>query len=277
MTKILFRTWALLLSVSTLILTTSCSIDERLGSDDVTRVQQGHQFPVTIYTASQSQVTRAYYNTETMRLSFNAGDQLLVVGHHANAGRFAGTLVWTSGVMFDGTITTEKQFTGTAYTLLDNADSIQATLLPNNYADYGYLTVGGTGCNTFLHLPAIGHAFADTKAHGVEQLSMIHSDNYNNGFALSAGNAILSCTVTGLSAYTDYVFTATDGTCSPSGTVTSDSQGQATFTVAFAPNGTQSYTIMIDNGTEYQDINIGSKTMESGCIYTMRLTASHLL
>jgi len=272
-TKNVFRTWALILALPTLLLTTSCSHTECLNDRNGIEVENGNEFPVTINAASKVQATRANYNAETMRLSFNKGDQLLVSGKHKTAGRFAGILVWTSGATFEGLITTENKFTGTAYNILEEASSTTATLLPNDYDIYGYLSISGYGCSSILDLPTTGKAFADTKAHGVEQLSYVHSDSYKNGFSLWPGNAILSCTITNLTPNKKYFFKTTDGTHSPSGTVTTDEFGNATFAVAFVPNGLQKYCIQIGDGTEYHDISIGSYSMESGFIYSVHKEA----
>jgi len=274
-TKNVFRTWALLLALPTLLLTTSCSYDEHLNDNGI-EVENGYEFPVVINAANKVQTTRASYNYETMKLSFNEGDQLLVSGNHQTAGRFAGKLIWTSGGMFQGHITTENKYTGTAYGLLESASSTTATLLPNNYDFYGYLTISGSGCSTILDLPTMHKAFADTKAHGVEQLSYIHSDSYTNGFALSPGNALLCCTVTGLTPGKEYVFTTTNGTHSPSGTVMTDDSGKASFVVAFTPGGVQEYSIQIGDGSDYLDINIGKYSMESGCIYNIQKGATEI-
>ncbi len=272
-TKNVFRTWAVMLALPALLLTTSCSHTECLNDKNGIEVENGNEFPVIINTVSKVQTTRASYNAETMRLSFNKGDQLLVSGKHNTAGRFAGILIWTSGATFEGLITTENKFTGTAYNLLENASSTTATLLPNDYDIYGYLSISGYGCSSILDLPIMGKAFADTKAHGVEQLSYVHSDSYNNGFALWPGNAIMSCTITGLTPNKKYYFMTTDGTYSPSGYVTTDESGNANFAVAFIPNGLQKYSIQIGDGTEYHDINIGTYSMESGFIYSIHKEA----
>jgi len=265
---------ALALTMPILLLSTACGVDVCLTDEDDASIQNGYEFPVAINVAKQSDITRAVYNTETMRLSFNTGDHLLVSGVHHTAGKFAGELIWTSGVTFEGIIITEKEFTGTAYDLLEKAKSTSATLLPDDYIAYGYLSIRGSGCSASLDLPSMKKAFADTKAHGVEQLSYVHAKSYANGFVLSPGNAILSCTITGLDANKDYTFTTTDGTDSPSGTVTSDSSGQATFAVAFTPNGIKNYSIQIGDGTEYHIIDIGTRTMSSGCIYSIRTAAA---
>ncbi len=276
MRKRSYRTCSLVLILFTLMITTACSIDEHLGENDEECRVDSYEFPVTMYVRHQLQTTRASYDTERMTLSFNSGDELLVTGVHESAGKFAGKLTWTSGTLFEGIIRTEKAYTGNAYDLLEGAISTGATLLPNDYFQYGYLNISGSGCSTILDLPMMKKAFADTKAHGVEQLSYVHSDNYSHGFLLSPGNAILCCMVHGLSANKKYVFTTTDGMNSPSGTVTTDNNGMASFAVAFAPNGVRDYCIQIGDGTEYLDINIGRKSMESGCIYSVSKNAMEI-
>lgn len=272
-TKNVFSIWALLAALPTLLLTTACSYDERLNENGI-EVENGHEFPVAINAANRVQTTRASYNVETMKLSFNNGDQLLVTGTHAKAGKFAGKLIWTSGGVFEGLLTTEKAFTGNGYELLEHALMTEATLLPNNYDFYGYLSISGSGYSTILDLPTMGKAFTDTKAHGVEQLSHIHSESYTNGFALMPRNAIICCTITELKPHKEYIFTTTDGTYSPSGTVTTDESGKASFVVAFEPNGTQEYSIQIGDGADYHDISIGKYRMEQGCIYNIQKGAT---
>ncbi len=276
-TKNAFRILALTLALPTLLMTTACSYNERLtDADEAYTVKNGREFPVIVNVVSQIQATRAYYNTETMKLNFNSGDQLLVSGYHAKAGQFAGLLTWRGGSTFEGMLNTEQAYSGTGYELLDNATATSATVLPNDYLSYGYLSVRGSGFSAMLDELIINKAFADTKAHGVEQLSYIHAEGYKNGFALAAGNAIMSCTIMGLTAGEQYTFTATDGTVAPTGTVITDSEGNGTFTVAFTPNGAKTYSIRIGDGSEYRDIDIGAKKMEEGCIYTVRTAAKKM-
>ncbi len=273
-TKVIFRILVFTLVMTASLLTISCSNDEHLSDSDGVKVLKGHEFPVIVNTASKTTITRATYNTETMRLSLNAGDQLLVSGTHPEAGQYAGQLVWKSGTVFEGLITTQKEFVGTAYDLLEEAINVCATLLPNNYGHYGYLNIQGSGFSAIMGDLTMQKAFADTKAHGVEQLSYVHSDSYSNGFALFAGNAILSCTITGLTPGREYLFTATDdSTQSPSGKVTADDAGNASFAVAFRPDGSKNYSVRIGDGMDYHDIVIGAKSMSEGCVYTVHTAA----
>ncbi len=256
------------------ILNTACGYDVRLTEED--DIEQGYSFHTAISVNTSLQTTRAAYNLETMRLTFSAGDQLFICGTHAQAGDFAGLLIWSSGNSFSGTITTSNEYRGTATNILNEALSAEATLLPNGYTGYGYLTMSGQGCSTVLDSPVIAKAFADSKAHGVEQLSYVHAKTWANGFTLTPGNAVFSCTVQGLAANTPYTFTATDGSSSPSGTVITNDMGEAVFAVAFAPDGCKNYSIRIDDGSAYQDISIGTRTLIVGHIYNSRNTAKSM-
>ncbi len=281
----IFKTLALPMAAAMMLLSaTSCSSDENMSEEPTNKVvpTKGYAIPVTVKVNRQGDsangTTRATYDSESKTLSFSAGDQLFIKGTHEAAGAFAGTLTYSSTTKdvstFEGTIYAEHSYTGTADDLLKAATTKTATLLPNGYSTYGYLSVSDAGTySATLSTTATKAIVAGDKALGVEQLSLEQATTYSSGFSLTPQNAILKCTISGLTASKAYTFTATDETNSPAAAVTADASGVATFVVAFTPGAT-SKTYAISTGDDtYKAISLGEKTLTAGYIYNVNKVA----
>jgi hypothetical protein len=185
-----------------MLLTTACTNNE---IPNEIPSENGYTLPVTVNVTHQGDPsTRATYDDVNKKLSFSEGDKLFVRGSSSpyyEAGKFAGTLDYEpkSG-KFSGTITTQYEWTGTANDLFTNASLVSATLLPAGYETYGYLAIEDEEYGAYeasdVRYPT--KAFALTKAEAVEQFSDEYTDKYDNGFALTPQNPILSFTITDL-------------------------------------------------------------------------------
>ena len=135
-----------------MLLATACNKSEIANEENTEK--KGFALPVTVnVTREGDDATKATYNETSKKLEFSAGDKLLVRGNDKSdggAGMFAGLLDYdASEGKFSGTIYTKNSYSGTADELFvaANAQSskydehITATLLPNGYADYGYLAI----------------------------------------------------------------------------------------------------------------------------------------
>ena len=247
-TKNIFKALALAMLMPAMLLTTACSSEDDIVNAENTEntIKKGFELPVTINVTRQDDgATRATYNESTRKLEFSTGDKLFVEGVHieAEANRFAGTLTWQSGGTFTGTIYTQNPYTGTADELFTAASAsgiVNATLLPNGYESYNFLSIYNNGSDDLYDdVVAWGMlkafvASETAKATGVEQLSFERASTYSSGFALAPRNAILNFTITGLEAgaqdvtlYIDY-----GGVESPvTGSVTPNASGVATFAI----------------------------------------------
>ncbi len=222
----------------------------------------------------------ATYSSETRKLSFSEGDQLFVSGTHPDAGQFAGTLdlVSVANGTFTGTVYVQNATDPeTAYNAFFNAagDNVTATLLPKDYGNYFTIT---EGYNATLSTTA-ANAFAVDKKTAVEQLCLEQATGYDNGFALAPKNAILACTVSGLSAGT-HTFIVSDGTGEGATSITGSADvsetGVATFAVAFTPeteSTSKTYTIKIGNDDTYKIITIGEYAFAANNVYNVNRVA----
>lgn len=126
-----------------MLFATACNKNE-IANDENTE-KKGFALPVTVNVTRQGDdATKATYNESTKKLEFSAGDKLFVSGNDnsvGGAGWFAGTLTWQSGGTFSGTIYTELDYSGTADALFSAATPIFATLLPNGYESYNFLSI----------------------------------------------------------------------------------------------------------------------------------------
>ncbi len=234
------------------LLTTSCS----KGDDAVTNpekpantetaVNKGYALPVTVNVTRQDDGTRATYNESTKKLEFSTGDKLFVYGSATSAGSFAGELTWQSGGTFSGTIYTQNEYSGTADALFSAATSISATLLPNGYESYNFLSISGRGTSEKYDDEAVVNLYKafvaseTAKAKGVEQFSFEKASNYSSGFALTPQCAILNFTISGLEAGAQDVILYVKITDGPDtfvkGSVTPNASGVATFAIG-VPGG----------------------------------------
>lgn len=256
-----------------LLITTACNRIE-------VSVKKGYELPVTINATRQGDnpATRATYNGSTKKLEFSSGDKLLVRGYYIGGGyprKFAGTLTWVSEGTFSGTITTETQWTGTADALL-SAGSAIATLLPNGYESYGFLTITDEDTYSADVSSNYANAFATSKATGVEQLSYEYSDSFSSGFALAPQSAILNFTINGLTASTEYAVVVSDGSDDRGGNVTTNGSGTATFAVGVS-GGTESDNITLTVGGTPVTLNLfgGTNTeFVAGHVYNVTRSAA---
>ena len=249
-TKTIFNFLAFAMLMAAMVLTTACSgsndlADNKPETTEPTEpvAKKGYELPVTINVTRQGDdATRASYNEDTRKLSFSTGDQLFVEGlDNGGAGQFAGTLTWQSGGTFSGTIYTQNPYSGTADELfsaaIEDSGYTIATLLPNGYESYGFFSIEGDGCGSYLNYDYT-KTFANSKAAAVAQFSYEKTLSYDNGFALHPQNAILNFTITGLTANTEVTATITDTNYTPNvvitKTVTTDGSGTATFAIGVA-------------------------------------------
>ena len=151
-TKIIFKTLAFAMLMPAMMLTTACSNDDDLVNNTAnteTVANKGYALPVTVNVTREDGATRATYNESTRKLEFSTGDKLFVEGMHTEAARFAGTLDYdTEKGNFSGTIYTQNSYSGTADALLTDASAsgiVNATLLPNGYESYNFLSIYNNG------------------------------------------------------------------------------------------------------------------------------------
>ena len=267
-TKNIFKTLAFAMLMPTMLLTTACSSEDDLVNNtagESTASTKGYPFPVTVNVTRQGdEGTRATYNESTFKLSFSAGDKLFVSGNHADAGKLAGTLDYdaVSG-KFSGTVTTQKEYTGTIDDLMASATAV---LLPAGYERYGFNSIVGNGYEaTIRHY--INKAFALTKAAAVEQFSVERASSYSSGFALAPMFALASFTISGLTANKKIdVSFVTKNLDDISGNVTTSATGVATFAVCVSPGKKlEDCTLTVDGN----NIAMPTKTTVAGHIYNI--------
>ena len=258
-----------------MLLATACNKNE-IANDENTE-KKGFSFPVTVnVTREGDDATKATYTDNgdgTGSLGFSTGDKLFVYGMDGGYGKFAGTLTWTSGGTFSGTITTQNAYSGTAQDYLSSAVMANAYLLPNDYTTYGYLSISGDGYSASIGFNN-NNTFASTKALAVEQFSRETAGSYSSGFALSPRYAILNFTITGLTPSTEVTATLTNGsTLAITGLVTTDGSGNATFAM-----GVMDYTDLnsLSLTVGGNDITLVSSTkrVEAGKIYNINRAAA---
>ena len=235
-----------------MLLATACNKNE-IANDENTD-KKGFALPVSVnVTREGDDATKATYDGSTGKLSFSAGDILYVNGWDegdGGGGRFCGALNYVPATgKFSGTIYVQNEWPGTADELFaaayadssPHAARITATLLPNGYADYGYLAISDRSTDYLYDDYVItnsNYTLATSKANGVEQLSLEQTTVYDGGFALAPNNAILSFTITGLEANTDVnvVVSRSSSWMHGTRTIRTDNSGNATFAGCY-PNG----------------------------------------
>ena len=240
-TKNIFKALALAMLMPAMMLTTACSNeDDAINNGDN---KKGYPLQVTVNVTRGDGATRASYNESTRKLEFSTGDKLFVEGLHTEANRFAGTLTWQSGGTFSGTIYTQNPYTGTAdelFTATSASGIVNATLLPNGYESYNFLSIYNNGSDDLYDdvvswsMQKAFVASETAKATGVEQLSWEKASTYSSGFALAPTYAILNFTISGLEAGAQDVTLSIDygGTeYSVTGSVTPNASGVATFAI----------------------------------------------
>ena len=270
-TKNIFKTLVFAMLMPTMLLTTACSSEDDLVNNTAenteTVANKGYALPVTVNVSRQGdEGTRATYDGEKRKLSFSEGDKLFVksIGSHAEAGQFAGTLDYdaVSG-KFSGTMTTEKEYTGTIDDLMASA---VAFLLPAGYGSYEFFSIEGSGYDATISYN-FNKAFALTKAAAVEQFSVERAFSYSSGFALAPMNAIVSFTISGLTANKEVAVSIdTYGTGVISRNVTTSAEGVATFAVGLLyDKKLEDCTLTVDGN----NIAMPTKTTVAGHIYNI--------
>ena len=277
-TKNMFKALAMAMLMPAMLLTTACSNDDFAVNNDNTEIvnQKGFTIPVTINVTRQGDdaTMRATFDNDTKKLSFSTGDKLFVKGYESVAGSFAGTLTWVSEGTFTGTITTEKEYTGTDEQLFTAAKSTghaTATLLPNGYESVNFLYIQDQGTVAKYDDEVFANyenAFALTKAAGVEQLSWEWGDySIGTGFALSSGNTILNFTITGLAASTNVNVSLELEKYSVNKSVTTNASGTASFAIGVYGGAYNLNVLALTVGGN--SIALGSKELAAGHIYNI--------
>ena len=257
-----------------MLLTTACNKNEIANDENADK--KGFALPVTVnVTREGDDATKATYTDNgdgTGSLGFSTGDKLFVSGIDGGYGIFAGTLTWTSGGTFSGTIYTNNSYEGTAQDYLSSAYMVNAYLLPNDYTTYGYLSISGDGYSATIGFNN-NNAFASTKALAVEQFSREAAGSYSSGFALSPQYAILNFTITGLTPSTEVTATLTNGSLLEiTGLVTTDGSGNATFAMGLM-DYTDLNSLSLTVGGNDITLVSSTKRVEDGKIYNITRSA----
>ena len=240
------------------------------GKNEIADDFKGYTLPVTINVTRQGDepATRATYNESTRKLSFSADDKLFVAGDHADAGSFAGVLDYdaVSG-KFSGTVTTQNEYPGTAEELLSSAIDPEALLIPAGYKSYEYFELDDEITPNAGYYQDKTNAFALTKAAAVEQFSFELAETYSSGFTLSPQNAIVSFTISGLTASKEVAVSFDTYMCGViSKSVTTSAEGVATFAIGLdADIPLENCTLTVDGN----NIAMPTKTVVAGKIYNM--------
>ena len=273
----IFKTLALAMLMPAMLLTTACSSEDDFTNNTVNSqpvAKKGYPFPVTVNVSRQGDegTTRATYNESTKKLSFSAGDKLFVAGSDSKAGDFAGLLAWQSEGTFSGTIMTENEYEGTAEELLSSAtDAPEALLIPAGYKSYEYFDLDDEITPTAGYYQDKTNAFALTKAAAVEQFSFELAETYSSGFTLSPQNAIVSFTISGLTANKEVEVSFDTYLCGViSKSVTTSAEGVATFAIGLdADIPLENCTLTVDGN----NIAMPTKMTEAGHIYNISRNA----
>ena len=270
-TKNIFKALALAMLMPAMMLTTACSNeDDAINNGDN---KKGYPLQVTVNVTRQGDkaTTRATYNDGTKKLGFSTGDKLFVSGSATGAGKFAGALDYVPATgKFSGTIYTQNDYEGTADALFSAAFSRIATLLPNGYDSYNFLSIRNNNTPDVAYDDVVSTSIANAfvasetaKATGVEQLSWEQAYTYSSGFALAPANAVLNFTITGLAAGAQDVtlitkYSGMDFDQTMSGSVTPNAWGVATFAIG-VPNN-----LVIKNVANNLTVGISKFTLPGG-------------
>ena len=287
-TKNIFKTVALAMLMPAMLLTTACSNDDDLVNNEPT-VNKGYALPVTVSATRQGDATtRATYNESTKKLEFSTGDKLFVNGNDnsvGGAGQFAGTLDYVPATgKFSGTIYTQNSYEGTADALFTDANEVYATLLPNGYESYNFLSIIEESPALYDdRVIADANAFVASetaKATGVAQLSYERASTYNSGigFALAPLCAILNFTISGLEAGAQDVtlsVTRMGTEYDVTGSVTPNASGVATFAIG-VPAGFSIKDVSMSNNLSVGSHKFtlpGGTALAAGNIYNIARNA----
>ena len=239
-------------SIAALMLTASCNQEDNEIIDEPA-APTVHSIEVTVPVTADAS-TRASY-TAGAATTFEAGDKLYIkvwdgetytyVGVLDNSAeavnKFSGTLYKTAGTDYSGS------------DIITDCTSLEATLLPSGYDEnYYVLTKSGATVTGLTVVPAKAFSSAATKAAAVPQVANASYSTTGSGakaITLTPQNAVLHYTLSGLAKSTAVTVSVSDGTTTVSGSVTTNSSGEASFAVGVAPGGTtKSY--MMKKGDE---------------------------
>ena len=279
------KTLALPVAVALGMFTASCSNDDNILDEQQPSAAK-YEIPVTVSAtrSGDDASTRAVYDSDTRKLTFEEGDQLFIQGTDDTAGTFAGLLSNTAGApgTFSGTLTTTNEYTGTFEALFTSATTLTATLLPKDYGTEaaGYLTLSGSGASQTLTVDAtkafVTAASADAaKKLAIEQLSLEQATAYSTGFALAPVNAVLNYSIAAnsLSAGTHTMFVHNGNGISISGSITAVTDAATTFAVALPADASTSRNYSLCT-LGYNDIVKTGKALTEGKVFNISATAS---
>lgn len=239
-------------SIATLMLTASCNQEDN-GIIDEPTASSAHSIEVTVPVTADAS-TRASY-TAGAATTFEAGDKLYIKVRDGETYTYVGVL--------DNSAEAVNKFTGTLYKtagtdysgsdIITDCTSLEATLLPSGYDEnYYVLTKSGETVTGLTVVPAKAFSSAATKAAAVPQVANASYSTTVSGaktITLTPQNAVLHYTLSGLAKSTAVTVSVSDGTTTVSGSVTTNSSGEASFAVGVAPGGTtKSY--MMKKGDE---------------------------
>lgn len=239
-------------SIAALMLTASCS-QETNEIIDEPAAPTVHSIEVTVPVTADAS-TRASY-TASAATTFEAGDKLYIKVRDGETYTYVGVL--------DNSAEAVNKFTGTLYKtagtdysgsdIITDCTSLEATLLPSGYDEsYYVLTKSGETVTGLTVEPAKAFSAAATKAATVPQVANASYSTTGSGakaITLTPQNAVLYYTLSGLAKSTAVTVSVSDGTTTVSGSVTTNSSGEASFAVGVAPGGTtKSY--MMKKGDE---------------------------
>ena len=283
-TKNIFKTLALAMLMPTMLLTTACSSEDDVVNSNIANIEtvanKGYALPVTVNVTREGDKgsNRASYNDNgdgTGSLAFSTGDKLFVSGSATGAGKFAGALDYVPATgKFSGTIYTQNDYDGTADALFSAAFSRIATLLPNGYDSYNFLSISNNNTPDVAYDDVVSTPIAKAfvasetaKATGVEQLSCEQAYTYSSGFALAPTNAVLNFTISGLEAGAKTVtlksqYSGMDFDVIISGSVTPNASGVATFAIGVSNN------LVIKNVANNLSVGSSNFTLPGGTALT---------
>ena len=239
-------------SIAALMLTASCNQEDNEIIDEPT-ASSAHSIEVTVPVTADAS-TRASY-TAGAATTFEAGDKLYIKVRDGETYTYVGVL--------DNSAEAVNKFTGTLYKtagtdysgsdIITDCTSLEATLLPSGYDEnYYVLTKSGETVTGLTVVPAKAFSSAATKAAAVPQVANASYSTTSSGakaITLTPQNAVLYYTLSGLAKSTAVTVSVSDGTTTVSGSVTTNSSGEASFAVGVAPGGTtKSY--MMKKGDE---------------------------
>ena len=280
--KNVFKSLAFAMLMPAMLFTTSCgNEDEVINGGDAAKLSKKITVSVNVTRQGDKAATRADYGHK--QLSFSTGDKLFVKGEHPDAGYFAGTLEWQSGGTFTGTISSQISYSCSDDEFLSEASTVEATLLPAGYENYGFLEIENSDLNVpadpafdYLTDPDYEYAVASNLYTAVEQFSLEQATGYSGGFTLAPQNAIVNFTyiITPITASSEcYPYLFADGIstddCGGKNEVAIGEKNIATFAIAVKGGlGAATWTLS-DKSLNFSDVNLGPKSLAAGKIYNV--------